>query len=781
MDDELCGKTGAFAVIASPLRAPTPLPTYGQVNNATMEPSLAEDKQTGGSRASRLTVLYASQTGNAEFIAKAVADEARERGYAVRCRPPDHGDDKDEGARTGIRQLSADEAEALLAPPEKDQPFTVVVFVVSTTGDGDPPDSATTFLDWLEKSAAGSCPPGSLAHVRYAVLGLGDSSYDNYCNTAKRLEQFLKVLGASPFYPTVKADAAKGSELTVDPWVDQLWPALSLVCFADSQHTMENVTRSFRFLDLSERAKSTAAVEDVQPRPEENPVSGDVVPVPAQLVDGDSDGPAQTREMEEEGLYNHRRPRPLLIDIPDLGAVTSVSGLPRLPPQCCKLVPSSVLAAPKLKEKSLVPDFLKTPSPVLYATPTRFRQLTSADALKRTLLVEARLPEGDAVQWVPGDVFGFIVPNRRGMVKELIRRLGIPAGEDKKLVDVIAAEGSQPPSHLEHARGTTIRELLEYAVDIKTFPRKALMRLFAEYGTHEDDKKALLWLASKEGAGGFDVLRAQAPSLLDILKLFPSVSLPVERLLDVLPPLQPRYYSVASSPLADSHLVTFAFNVVRFFTPQPYDQERMGHATTWIERTYERLGSSAAPPRLLPMYLRPPTKSAFGAGFHLPEDPSTPVILIGPGTGIAPFMGFLAHRHLLREQGPAAGDSWVFHGCRERKKDYLFRDELEAYARLGTIAELTICYSREPRAGIDADRPKYVQDAIRLHGRKFWRWMDERGAAIYVCGDARGMARGVNDSLVDIAVDHGGLSKKKALDTIAEWSRSKRYLRDLWG
>ncbi|CAG8645514.1 3689_t:CDS:2, partial [Scutellospora calospora] len=173
------------------------------------------------------------------------------------------------------------------------------------------------------------------------------------------------------------------------------------------------------------------------------------------------------------------------------------------------------------------------------------------------------------------------------------------------------------------------------------------------------------------------------------------------------------------------------------------------------------------------------------SGFNVPSDISKPLIMIGPGTGVAPFIGFLQHRELqillekeTNNNNKILGDMWLFYGCRDKEKDFLYRKELEGFVERGILKELFVAISRSPGAGING-KPKYVQDLMKIQGRNIFELITKKDFMIFVCGDAKGMSKGVNDALADILVEHGQMQRSEALDLLKKWIKEKRYLRDL--
>lgn len=156
--------------------------------------------------------------------------------------------------------------------------------------------------------------------------------------------------------------------------------------------------------------------------------------------------------------------------------------------------------------------------------------------------------------------------------------------------------------------------------------------------------------------------------------------------------------------------------------------------------------------------------------------------MVGPGTGIAPFIGFLQHREKLQEQHPDRhfGAMWLFFGCRHRDRDYLFREELRHFHKRGILTHLKVSFSRDTPAGEEDAPVKYVQDNLRLHSQQVAGLLLQERGHIYVCGDAKNMAKDVNDALAEIISQEAGLDKLEAVKTLAALKEEKRYLQDIW-
>ncbi|MGW9246504.1 molybdopterin-dependent oxidoreductase [Streptomyces badius] len=222
---------------------------------------------------------------------------------------------------------------------------------------------------------------------------------------------------------------------------------------------------------------------------------------------------------------------------------------------------------------------------------------------------------------------------------------------------------------------------------------------------------------------------------------------------EVLGPLRPRLYSIAGSPLEDPHRIRLTVSVIRY--ESALGRRRKGVASTFL--------ADAEPDSPVPVFVQRNDR------FRPPADPATPMIMVGPGTGVAPFLGFLEERRALGHSGA----NWLFFGEQHRATDFYYREELDAMSRSGTLTRLDTAFSRDQRAKV------YVQDRMREHGAQLWSWLRD-GAHLYVCGDASRMAKDVDRALRDIAVAHGGLDPDAAAAQVKQLASDRRYVRDVY-
>jgi sulfite reductase (NADPH) flavoprotein alpha-component len=331
----------------------------------------------------------------------------------------------------------------------------------------------------------------------------------------------------------------------------------------------------------------------------------------------------------------------------------------------------------------------------------------------------------------PGDSISLAAPNDPQLVEEVIAALG--------------AEGSERvpcPDGRDH----DLRTALTTHLDICR-PLDRTIDLLAMAATDADDAEMLRQLA--EGDDGAEPADAD---LLDLIEAFPSAQPALADLARSLPSLKPRLYSIASSPKATPGEVHLCVSVT--------SHERRGRVRWGVASGF--LGARAVDHG-------PILASIQVSHFRLPADPAVPVIMVGPGTGIAPFRAFLQHR----AAGGVRGKTWLFFGDQHRATDFLFEEELTAWRADGTLERLDVAFSR------DQAKKVYVQDRMRAAAQELWRWL-RQGGHFYVCGDALRMARDVDLALRAIARAEGGLDEAQARDWIVALARQGRYQRDVY-
>jgi sulfite reductase (NADPH) flavoprotein alpha-component len=546
-----------------------------------------------------LLVGYGSQSGSAAGLAKRFGKLAESRGF-----------------RVTLRELNAVSLTDLAAAG-------LFVVITSTWGDGEPPDNATTF--WA--SLASDTAP-SLAGLSYAVLGLGDRNYADFCGAARGMDERLAALGGRRL--TARAECDVDYEASATAWIEALWPVL-----------------------------------DEGPVVAVKPAAEVVRPVEAEVV--------RSVEAEEVG-WTRKNP---------------------------------YLARMRVA-----------------------RPLNGPGSAKDTRHVEILL--GDSgISYAAGDALGVMPQNCPALVEELLATLGL-TGDER--VDGLGGVG------LHEA-------LMKHWV--VTQPTAGFMKLAAAKtpgsllaGMLEPARKPELdaWLPGRD--------------LIDVLRAAPGARWTVAELAEHLRPLQPRLYSISSSPKAHPGEVHLTVGAVRY---ELHGRVRKGVASCWLA---DRVVPGETP---VPVFVH------VSRNFRPPTDPTLPMIMVGPGTGIAPFRAFLEER---RATG-ATGRNWLFFGDQRRSTDFLYAEELEPMHRDGFLTRMDLAFSRDQSEKI------YVQDRMRESGAELWRWL-EAGGHFYVCGDAKRMAKDVEAALLEIVQTHGDRNGDQAAEYLEALRAVGRYQRDVY-
>ncbi len=361
----------------------------------------------------------------------------------------------------------------------------------------------------------------------------------------------------------------------------------------------------------------------------------------------------------------------------------------------------------------------------------RSQPLTGEGSTRPTSFVALDLSGGD-VSYEVGDSLDIFPRNCPELVQEIIEALGA-SGEE--------ALGESDASGMTLRDALTSRRAITAAGD-------ELLGLLERHAASRIERERIRSILGN----GVDAF-LEGRDVVDLLGEFPSARPPAAELVMALPRLQPRLYSISSSLRAHSAEVHLTVGVVRYATGS---RIRKGVASTFLA---ERVG----PGTPVDVFVHPSPR------FRLPRDGGTPVIMVGPGTGVAPFRAFLEER---RATG-ATGRNWLFFGARNREHDYLYRDEIERATSEGLLSRLDLAFSR------DSDEKVYVQHRMLEHGAELWAWLED-GAHLYVCGDARRMARDVDATLREIVRRHGGRSGEAADEYVASLASSARYQRDVY-
>lgn len=598
-----------------------------------------------------VTILWASQTGNAEGAALRCAQRLKKAGHPVKL-------------------AGMDEYPAAELTGER-----FVLFIASTFGDGDPPDNGESFFRALKGESAPTLPD-----LQYAVLAFGDSSFARFCGFGQFLDDRLAQLEGRRLLDCTRCDTDYHEQ--VEAWADAIAERLS--------HESGNLAHA-----AASDAHGSAAASD----PAEAPVGAPGEASAAAPAIAPAASPAV--------------------------ASPARSGLG--PAGMTAIAPAATAVAPRPEGREVGKSGRDRP----VSARLLFNRLLNRPGSEKETRHYAFDLRGTGLAYEAGDALGVWPANDPELVERLLGTLEL---------DPLA------PVHVKGQGTLPLAEALRCHYEIARIHKEMLR--FIQERTRAEVLRDLLHESRREEFQAWQWGRR----LIDVLEEFP-VSLTPAELAGLLKPLQPRLYSIASSPKPHPEEVHITVSTLRY---EHRGQVRKGVCSTF-------LADLVKPGMDIPVFIQK------NRHFHLPEDPRTPMIMVGSGTGIAPFRGFLQER---RAAG-APGRNWLIFGEQREACDFYFREELEAFKQDGLLQRLDTAFSRD-----QADKI-YVQHRLLEQGAELWGWLQE-GARFYVCGDAGSMAKEVDAALRTVIRVHGGLDDAAADAYITEMRRNKRYAKDVY-
>ena len=363
-----------------------------------------------------------------------------------------------------------------------------------------------------------------------------------------------------------------------------------------------------------------------------------------------------------------------------------------------------------------------------YASELLVNRLMTEGSDKETRHFELSLKDS-GLNYLPGDSLGVVPTNCAEVVEDLLDAVGLSGEETINLGD----ESIVLKDALMQRLACTVLSKIQ----IKKFNELA----------QEDHLTDLLQPGNKDVLVDYMWGR----ELIDLFLEYPQSGISAQEFVNLLRPMPPRLYSIASSLSAHEQEVHLTVAVVRY---EGNGRKRKGVCSSYLA---ERVGDT------VPCYLHP------NKNFKLPEDSSTPIIMVGPGTGIAPFRAFIEERKATG----ATGKNWLFFGDRSQKTDYLYGEEWESYQKEGVLHELDLAWSR------DQTEKVYVQHKMLEKKAELWSWLQD-GAVFYVCGDASRMAKDVDQALRTIAQEEGSMGEDDAASWVKGLMKERRYLKDVY-
>ncbi|MED6276385.1 NADPH-dependent diflavin oxidoreductase 1 [Characodon lateralis] len=588
-----------------------------------------------------LLVLYGSQTGTAQDTAYRISRQAQRRHLKVRVLPLDG---------YNVAELISE---------------SLVVFVCSTTGQGDPPDNMKNFWRFLFRK---SLPVGSLSCLDCAVLGLGDSSYPKFNFVAKKLHKRLLQLGAGMLIPVGLGDDQHdlGPDAVIDPWLRSFWEKVLVlypsVSNMEALREDEPLPPSYTFRFLDEETDQTEVLL---------------------RINSEQTGPSEFRPFPARMLSNRR--------------VTA---------------------------------------------PSHFQDVR---------LMEFDI-SGSNIEFAAGDIVKIRPQNSAEDVQLFCQLLRL---DPDSRFTLRATDDAPVPARLPQP--CSVRHLVERYLDIAAVPRRSFFELLSGFATNELERDKLAEFSS---AAGQDQLHSYCNrprrTALEVLSDFPHITaeLKVDHLLDLFPEIQPRSFSIASSLKVHPNRLQILVAVVlyrsKLFKP------RRGLCSSWLASLDPEQGEVR-----VPLWVKK-------GSLRFPKELETPVILVGPGTGVAPFRSALQERV---SEGKTA--NVLFFGCRSESKDFYFRSEWEDMMKAGNLRLFT-AFSR------DQEEKVYVQHRVRENTALLWELMTNKKACFYIAGNAKQMPAAVCDALKEALQQEGGVSAEEAEQTLAAMEKTGRLQSETW-
>ena len=601
-----------------------------------------------------LTILWGSQTGTAEGFAGELMREARRKGFRARS--------------VDLEDYEAEDICDELEP---------VVLLMATHGEGEPTDNAMPFYTWANEEATAPM----LSELKYAVFGLGNTQYENFCFMGRWAHERLGALGGTAIVDHGEGDDDDDIRNDFEKWTSSLWEALG----ADGDDEAEAPDPNFEAVFL--------------------PPSG---------ANGKPAAP------------NGEPP------------ASALPWLRRLFPKH-QLLECPVSAT---RELLVARDGIPADGSVVHVE----------------LGVQPITKGRSALRYDGADDLGVVCDNGAELAREAAAALGLDPAATFRLSALPSASGVTPPLPTP----CTVELALRHYADLRAPAPKPLLLLLAAHVDDAEHAERLRSLCAKEARQEYhDFIVRDGRGLVELLAAFRCATPPPwASVLELTPKLTPRYYTISSSPLADPKTVHMTVKVLREPMRGCAEREKVGVCSTHLGRL--RPNDTAF------VYVRP-------SAFRLPRDPAVPVIMVGPGTGIAPFRAFVQQLEVdaKKSGAPRAGGARLYFGCRRSDEDYLYRSELEAAVASGALSCVRTAFSREGAKKV------YVQDRLREDGKLLAELIVGKKAHVYLCGGTI-MGREVVALVQSLVQAHAGKSEADAAAYIKQMTQQGRLVQELW-
>lgn len=691
-----------------------------------------------------MTIYYGSQTGTAQMFAKQIASEAESHGFCSRVVDlQDVVENEDDAAVEAARQdyvntaqKELDEEGALIRatlshPRYRDNENggttsstkSKAIFFVATYGEGEPTDNAQQFVE-IMKGKSGIANIYKLDHFNKRDSGLSDAG-----NSSISLDE----------------------SATLDATLRDMYflNDLDYCVFGLGNKQYEHYNNMGRFMDAALQKCGGSRI------------------APIGLGDDDDDLEGDFETWKDSVLWPALKKR--YVKEEDALAAAAVSAstkeggsvatLPSCPYRVEYLTNGSAgqVASQDTIQTSSKHYSLSVDCPVV----TR-RELRDPSDPGSTVHMEIDISKHmDVMKYQTADNLGVLPKNDSSIVEAVASALKYDLDQRFTLQPNTQSDEAASTKHtLPFPTPCTVRECLTRYCDLSGPPRRSDLKQFAPYARDEIDRKALLRMSSKEGKAEYKEKIVEAHvGIADIVtKLCPSIVCPLEHFIMVCPRLQPRYYTISSSSTVHPKTIHITFAVLE--TAKKDGGKFKGLCSGHLEGVPKG--------DVVRVFVRDST-------FRLPKQVERPVILIGPGTGIAPMRAILQERSHIRKTGGKEkhGANILYFGCKQRNLDYIYSDELESFQEEGTLSELHLAFSREQ------DHKVYVQHLLAKQSAETWRLIHDEKASIFVCGAVQ-MGADVDHTLQAIISEHGEMSREKAKAYLNKLALAGRFVNELW-
>lgn len=582
-----------------------------------------------------------------------------------------------------------------------------LIFLVATYGEGEPTDNAADFYKWLRKEAT----PEQFENVKVAVFGLGNKQYEIYNGMGRNVKKRLEKLGSEFVCEYGEGDEDDDLETDYELWCDILKKSLFSL-YLNKEYKIASISKNKSNVEDKGITKSKFSLEFI----------------------------------EDISLYNLSDKYLSCFGKYNIGFEDNFDNL----------ISNGGISLKKVELSSK--HFFQNDSFEL-KTKRELRQSSGIDNLGSTLHLEFA-PETE-ITFNTADNLAILAQNETSLVEELASLLDLFSHLDKWFT----IKPNEDKEFTMFPVPTTLRTVLTYYVSINQTPTRQFMNKISEFANISEHKDRIRKLSMKENHEEFQkVILDRDRDLIEFIEMFPSINshtiLPnLVRFIEILPRLQPRYYTTSSTSLIKPTSVHVTASVVtQNKRGIPKGRLFKGVCTNYLARVQEN--------QKIYGFIRP-------SSFKFPEDPTKPLILIGPGTGIAPMRAFLQEREHI-QQKEKIGKCLLFFGCRRQDEDYLYKTELQTYLETEVLDELIVAFSRETNQKV------YVQHKVKEKGEQLVDLICNQKASIFVCG-ATQMGRDVMRTFEELFVTlqfEGDIEKGKKF--VKELVEKGRYTQELW-